>query len=82
MITRHLLKKEIDKVREEHLTALYNIIKVLGLPEGAVLPGADLDTVTGSSDWEKFIRETYGCLQDDPIERGSQGEYEIREEMQ
>uniref|UniRef100_UPI004057B642 hypothetical protein n=1 Tax=Candidatus Electronema sp. TaxID=2698783 RepID=UPI004057B642 len=26
-------------------------------------------------------RETYGCLRDDPIERGDQGEYELREDM-
>lgn len=26
-------------------------------------------------------RETYGCLQDDPIERGNQGEYELREDI-
>lgn len=25
MVTRSLLKQEIDRVREEHLTALYNI---------------------------------------------------------
>ena len=37
MITRHLLKREIDKVRDEHLTALYNIIKVFELPAGEVL---------------------------------------------
>ena len=26
-------------------------------------------------------RETYGCLRDDPIERGDQGEYELREDI-
>ena len=34
MVTRTLLKQEIDRVREEHLTALYNIIKVFALPAG------------------------------------------------
>lgn len=34
MVTRSLLKQEIDRVREEHLTALYNIIKVFALPAG------------------------------------------------
>ncbi|MBM3236918.1 hypothetical protein FJZ31_11560 [Candidatus Poribacteria bacterium] len=29
--------------------------------------------------WHDFIKETYGCLADDPIERGPQGKYEIRE---
>ena len=77
MITRHLLKREIDKVRDEHLTALYNIIKVFELPAGEVLCHTDV-----SFSWDRFIQETYGCLQDDPIERGNQGEYELREDMQ
>lgn len=29
--------------------------------------------------WSEFIERTYGILSDDPIERGSQGEYETRE---
>jgi hypothetical protein len=31
--------------------------------------------------WSTFIEQTSGCPADDPIERGSQGEYEIREEV-
>ena len=30
------------------------------------------------SEWQKFIRETYGCLLDSPIKRGDQGVYEVR----
>jgi len=29
--------------------------------------------------WQAFIEDTYGCLVDDPVERGDQGVYEIRE---
>ena len=29
-----------------------------------------------------FFEATYGSLKDDPIERGPQGEYEVREAMQ
>ena len=84
MITKGLLKKEIDKVRDEHLTSLYNIIKVFALPDGAVIADSDIAAQSGSDslDWEEFVRETYGCLRDDPIERGDQGEYEVREKMQ
>ena len=32
--------------------------------------------------WHAFIQETYGCLADAPIERGSQGEYELREKIE
>lgn len=31
------------------------------------------------NEWLSFIESTYGCLSDDPIERGHQGDYEIRE---
>lgn len=33
----------------------------------------------GNSSWEEFIESTYGCLSDDQIERGKQGQYETRE---
>lgn len=82
MVTRSLLKQEIDRVREEHLTALYNIIKVFALPAGTILSASDGIAEPAAADranWEKFIEETYGCLKDDPIERGNQGNYEIRE---
>ena len=77
MITRHLLKREIDKVRDEHLTALYIIIKAFKLPAGESIFDADAARSETGLNWERFIQETYGCLQDDPIERGSQGEYEF-----
>lgn len=86
LVTRTLLKQEIDKVREGNLIALYNIIKVFGLPAGTVVADAGdmIDTVAASAElnWEEFVQETYGCLKDDPIERGSQGEFELREAME
>jgi hypothetical protein len=87
LITRALLKQEIDRVREEHLTALYNIIKVFELPAGTLVSDAksgpaDTAAASGELNWEKFIQETYGCLKDDPIKRGSQGEFELREAIE
>ncbi len=83
MVTRDLLKEEIDKVKEEYLTALYNIIKVFELPTGTVVTTSDFEANNAAkvkeSDWSDFIEETYGCLKDDSIERAPQGEYEIRE---
>ena len=38
-------------------------------------PVTEQDTLN----WHDFIKETYGCLTDAPIERGPQGEYKIRE---
>jgi len=34
------------------------------------------------SDWHTFLRETYGILKDDPIQRHEQGEYEEREPLE
>ncbi len=72
LVTRTLLKQEIDRVREEHLTALYNIIKVFEFPAGTLISDtedgtADTAAAPGGLNWEKFIQETYGCLKDDPI---------------
>jgi hypothetical protein len=33
------------------------------------------------AEWVAFLEETAGILADDPIERGSQGEYETRDEL-
>jgi hypothetical protein len=33
-------------------------------------------------EWIAFVNATYGSLADDPIERGPQGEYEIRDEVE
>lgn len=81
MVTRNLLKQEIDRVREEHLTALYNIIKVFALPAGTILSASDgtAEPATDRSNREKFIEKTYGCLKDDSIERGRQGGCQCKE---
>ena len=78
MITRELVKAEIDKVQESYLEVLYRIIKALVNPR-------DVTTIPApkiTSDWEQFIEETNGCLANDPIERGEQGEYELREAIE
>jgi hypothetical protein len=38
--------------------------------------------VTPKNNWpDGFFQKTYGCLKDDPIERGNQGDFPIREEV-
>ena len=83
-ITRDVLKAEIDNVQEEYFRALYKIIKVFESPSTAIPAGSDVDlTLTkqplSHADWVTFIKKTYGCLADDPIDRGDQGTYEVRE---
>jgi hypothetical protein len=78
MITKELIKKEIDSIENEYLEVLYKIIRAIQIPsfkEQTDTPQDDRE------EWRAFIRETYGCLADDPIERGEQGGYEIREEF-
>jgi hypothetical protein len=83
MITRESVKAEIDKVQDKYLEVLYKIIKALiNSPErvAMALPtSVELSGEVEPLDWHKFIEETYGCLADDPLERGKQGRYEIRE---
>jgi len=74
MITKELLKREIDNVQDEYLTPLYKIIKTFEYPD-------DLDNIEfeeeeddhKKKDWLKFIDKFAGCLSDTSIERGEQG---------
>jgi len=59
---------ENRKLDEFSKPVLKRRLKQLPLPERKAL--------------EKVIADTYGCLADDPIERGDQGQYEIREAME
>ena len=79
MITRDLIKEEVDRVQEEHLEILYRIIKALETPVSS-----DQFSPTTSSQtlsWEQFIEATYGSLSDDPIVRGEQSQYEDRDNI-
>ena len=75
IITRDILKAEIDKSQDSYLEILYRIIQAFKNP-------LDLMPVSTASaktlEWQNFVNQTYGCLADDPIERPEQGEYEVR----
>jgi hypothetical protein len=85
MITKELIKTEIDRVHDRYLEILYKIIKAFEIPLATDAPSSSIPTRVIERDeelsWSAFIEETYGCLSDDPIERGDQGVYEIREEI-
>lgn len=65
MITKELLKAEIDQVEEKYLEALYTIIQALRHAPAAPTPL--------TVDWKMFVSQTYGILADDPIEQEEQG---------
>jgi len=74
LITRDLLKEEIDKVQDNYLNVLYRIIKSLEKP-----PDSEDFCTLEMSNWKNFIDATYGCMADVQINRGEQGRYELRE---
>jgi len=76
MITKELLKTEIDNVPEENLRVLYKIIKALEEPARATK-----STFESQAQWQAFIAETFGSTSDAPLERGEPGSYEVREPL-
>ena len=78
MVIKDLIKAEIDRVRDEYLEALYKIIKAFESPANP----PSLNLASDDIAWKDFITETYGCLSDAPIQRGDQGYYEMRKEME
>lgn len=82
MITREILKSEIDNVQDEYLIALYKIIKTF--EHSNELDGFEPregNRQTKQEEWHKFLDKYAGCLADSPIERGDQGHFEQREEL-
>ncbi|MFY9822167.1 MAG: hypothetical protein WAM82_12350 [Thermoanaerobaculia bacterium] len=76
MITKDLLKTEIDNVPEENLGVLLKIIKALEEPVRA-----PQSTFESRAQWLAFIADTFGSTSDAPLERGEQGSYEVREPL-
>ncbi len=72
LITKELIKAEIERVEDKYLEALYRIIKALE---------RTAPTDPDRKEWQQFIEATYGSTQNAPIERGHQGTYEIRESL-
>ncbi len=86
IISKEVLKAEIDKVQDEYLDALYRIIKVFEYP-AETGHTEEMAALTSSgqksrAEWLEFVDKTYGCLAGDPIQRGDQGAYEVREAIE
>lgn len=84
MISRALLKSEIDKVKSEYLDLLYRIVKAFetGTPQENVALASESPEHHTNSDWKTFVERTYGCMADSTISRGEQGIPETREKME
>ena len=63
--TKEEIKAEIDSIPDEYVPILYQVVKAFEIPPRRLKDGkARLEA------WHHFIEETYGCLANDPIERG------------
>lgn len=88
MITKERLKIKIDNVQDEYLDVLYRIIQVFEYAQSPECMIAENQSsvspiqVQETQEWLAFINKTYGCLADDPIKRGKQGVFEVREAIQ
>lgn len=79
MVTRELLKHEIDQLHEQDLDFLYRIIRALApTPVQSATP-----TIASANvePWETFLQRNYGVFRDEPLERGAQGMLETREAL-
>ncbi len=70
LVTRNLIKEEIDKVQDSHLEILYRIVKALETPSDS--ENFSIPKETKTFNWKEFIESTYGCMADDPIYRDGQ----------
>jgi fatty acid-binding protein DegV len=77
MMTRALIKTKVDEVGNEYLDRLYNITESFVKADNM----QEKHKKSEQTEWADFIEKFAGCLSDDPIERGTQGEYEIRENI-
>ncbi|MBC8180628.1 hypothetical protein H8E88_05835 [candidate division KSB1 bacterium] len=77
MVTKELIKSEIDKVQNEYVELLYKVIKAFepsaktGNSENFVFKNTPENGI--KLNWQEFIKNNYGCLDDASIERGEQG---------
>lgn len=80
MVTRDLIKAEVDKIQDRYLDTIYYLIKHLVANPHPIFTSS----VHTQEDlaWATFIEQTYGSLADDPILREEQGNYEIREPIE
>ena len=82
MVTKELVKHEIDRLQDEYLEVVYKMIKGLEVPLLEFENDRTSLSASEQAEWEAFVDRYAGCLKDAPIERGEQGVYEIREELQ
>jgi hypothetical protein len=69
---RDRVKAELDKVDDEYLDVVERMLTALERPSRREEAGET---------WSEFLASTYGSMAEAPIERGPQGELEVRDEL-
>lgn len=72
MTIRERVRAELDKVDDEYLGVVERMLEALERPS---------DPERTRESWSEFLSSTYGSMADAPIERGPQGELEVRDEL-
>lgn len=78
VITKDILKQEIDRIQDEYVIILYDVIKAFERP----IKSSPSTRPTSRDQWEVFLEKFAGCFAETPLCRGDQGTYEVREPLQ
>ena len=68
--TKELLKARIERLPPEHLELVDRVLSAFEVPPSQRARGSQ---AAGGEDWTAFIRQTYGSMADDPIDRQPEG---------
>ena len=79
VITKDILKREIDHIQDQYIETLYTVIKAFEYPNirqpSSTVPSTD-------EQWSAFLDQFAGACAEAPLQRGEQGQYEERERLQ
>ncbi len=75
IITKEVLKQEIDSVQEEYMGILYDVIKAFKQPTRHSSSTRPLI----QDQWKSFLDKFAGSCAEAPLSRGDQGVFEERE---
>lgn len=78
VITKDVLKREIDYIQDQYIETLYTIIKAFEFPR---VRRTVRTSPTTDEQWSAFLNHFAGICAESPLQRGEQGQYEAREAL-
>ena len=79
VITKDILKREVDYIQDQYIETLYTVIKAFEFPR---VRKVTRKHTTTAEQWSAFLNKFAGICAESPLQRGEQGQYEIREALQ